>query len=306
MLKHSKQRNIVRTLLAWYKRSGRTFPWRDNTNPYHILLSEIMLQQTQTRRVLEKYPELLRQFPTLRSLAAAPLRDVVMAWRGMGYNNRAVRLHRLARNLVNLHDGKIPAEYDALIPLPGIGKYTANAILSSAFGMRRAIVDVNVRRVMSRIFWRMKSTSEMRADREIWQLAAEILPRKNIYDWNQALMDFGAIVCTSRKPACMLCPVSQLCLSKKFMGRTALQRRRPVKGVDGIPDRIYRGHVVRQLRMLNGNRSIRADALGKKVRAGFSRRHEKWFVALLRGLEKDGLIRIRGNGSLTSCRVSLA
>lgn len=306
MPKNNKQRSIVKSLLAWYERHGRTFPWRGISNPYRILISEIMLQQTQASRVLDKYPEFLKRFPSLRSLATATQRDVVIAWKGMGYNNRAVRLHRLARIVLSKNGERIPADYDSLIALPGIGRYTANAILSSAFGQRCAIVDVNVQRVLSRMFWKMDSPREMRAAREIWQIAERLLPRDNVYDWNQALMDFGATVCTARNPNCNKCPVAQACTSKKFMGRTTDPKRKSEKKIDGIPTRLHRGKIIQQLRNLNSGRSIRADVLGKRILRNFSQRNEKVFVALLLGLEKDGLIRLRGNGTLISRRVSLA
>lgn len=306
MRKNNKQRNVVKSLLAWYKRHGRTFPWRGISNPYRILVSEIMLQQTQASRVLDKYPVFLNRFPSLRSLATAAQRDAVIAWKGMGYNNRAVRLHRLARIVLSKYGGRIPADYDSLIALPGIGRYTANAILSSAFGQRCAIVDVNVQRVLSRMFWKLDSPREMRAAKEIWQLAERLLPRNNVYDWNQALMDFGATVCTSRKPDCNECPVAKACTSRKFMSRTIVLKRKSEKKIDGIPNRLHRGNVVQHLRNLKSSRSIRADVLGKRILRNFSQRNEKRFAALLLGLEKDGLLRLRGNGTLRSRRVSLA
>ncbi|MBX2991346.1 MAG: A/G-specific adenine glycosylase [Bacteroidetes bacterium] len=306
MRKTNKQHNIVKSLLAWYTRHGRTFPWRGISDPYRILVSEIMLQQTQASRVLDKYPEFLNRFPSLRSLATATQRDVVIAWKGMGYNNRAVRLHRLTRIVLSEYKGRIPEDYDSLIALPGIGRYTANAILSSAFGQRCAIVDVNVQRVLSRIFWKMDSLRKMRAATEIWQLAEKLLPRNDVYNWNQALMDFGATVCTSRKPDCIKCPVGQACASKKLMTGTTVFKRKPGKQIDGIPNRLHRGKVIQHLRNLNSGRSIRADALGRKILHNFSQRNKKRFADLLLGLEKDGLIRLRGKGILTTRRVTLA
>lgn len=265
-----------------------------------------MLQQTQVGRVQEKYPAFLRRFPTLRSLARAKQREVILAWRGMGYNNRAVRLHKFAQAVTHNHRGKIPRDFDALIALPGIGKYTANALLSSAFGKQLPIVDVNVQRVISRVFWRMKSTADMRAANVIWKRAEEILPKGRAYDWNQALMDLGALVCTARNPKCEACPVAALCASCATMTRSLAPRARREPSLNGIPNRMYRGKIIERLRHLNGTGSIRADVLAESISPTYSHRNEKWFRKLLNDLANDELIRVRGKGSLRATRVSLA
>ena len=310
MPKSSKQRNVVRTILTWYKRQGRTLPWRLPTgqaggisNPYRILISEIMLQQTQVSRVLVKYPEFLRNFPTLRSLANAKQRDVVLAWQGMGYNNRAVRLHGFAQTVFKNYRGKIPQTFESLIALPGIGKYTANAMLSSAFGKDLPIVDVNVQRVFSRIFWKMDSTAAMKSSKEIWRLAEVILPKRKAYDWNQAVMDLGATVCTARNPKCDACPVAQLCASRKRMNRESPVRPKREPSLDGIPNRFYRGRIIERLRTRTG--SVRLDVLGKAIYPKFAKQHEAWLRSVLSDLERDKLICVHGNGSLRSSRVVL-
>jgi len=282
---------VVRTVLRWYRQQGRTLPWRNITNPYRILVSEIMLQQTQVSRVLVKYPEFLRRFPSIRKLAAAWQKDVVIAWRGMGYNNRAVRLHRLAQEVVNKHNGVLPDTYETLAQLPGVGRYTANALLVSAFRRDVPIVDVNVRRVLSRIFWRMKSTLETRSEEEIWELAGRLLPSRNAYAWNQALMDLGAMVCTARTPRCDVCPAAALCASRKTarQARPSPTKREPAK--DGIPNRIYRGRIIEALRRQNGQRRIGLDLLGRAIHPQYSPKHRPWLDSLMVGLEKDGLIR---------------
>lgn len=302
MQKNNQQRNVVRAIERWYKRHGRTLPWRGIANPYRIFIAEIMLQQTQVHRVLEKYPEFLRRFPTLRSLACAKQRDVVVAWRGMGYNNRAVRLHKFAHAVLHNHRGQIPHDFDALIALPGIGRYTANALLSSAFSKRLPLVDINVRRVLSRIFWRMRSTAEMRTADEIWDCAEEILPHRNAYDWNQALMDMGALICVARKPKCDVCPVARLCASRATMKWKPISRLQREPSLNGIPNRLYRGRIIERLREVN---DIRADVLGKAIHPRFSSRSEHWLRKLLSDLERDGLVLVRGNGSLQKTRVSL-
>ena len=174
--RRNNRTRLTGLVLRWYARHGRILPWRETRNPYRILISETMLQQTQVQRVLTRYPEFLHRFPTFRSLAKAPLRDVVMIWRGMGYNNRAVRLHLLARAVVQEHDGVLPDNHEALSALPGIGRYTANALLAFAFGRTVPVVDVNVRRVLSRILWEMESMNSVQEEKAVWKAAERLLP----------------------------------------------------------------------------------------------------------------------------------
>ncbi len=321
MYNRSKQHKVVGTILRWYARHGRSLPWRlparqndvglvgldpGVVNPYRILISEIMLQQTQVSRVLIKYPRFLRRFPTLRALAKSRQRDVVMEWQGMGYNNRAVRLHRLAQMVMQKYRGRIPKEYDQLVSLPGIGRYTANALRASAFGETVPVVDVNVQRVLSRIFWEMGTTKHVRALKQIWEFADNLLPRGRTYDWNQALMDLGASVCTARNPQCGHCPATSLCASRSSMSRIVSQEPKREPSLEGIPNRMYRGRIVEALRQTKGARSLRADQLGKRIHSSFGRRHTTWLRDLLSGLQEDGLIQVRGNGSLKTQYVSLA
>ena len=284
-----QHKRLVRTILRWYVRQGRTLPWRNISNPYRVLLSEIMLQQTQVHRVLGKFPLFVRRFPTLRSLADSAQRDVVIAWQGMGYNNRAVRLRRLARIVMGRHKGKIPKTYDELASLPGIGRYTANAILAAVYQCRVPVVDVNVRRLFSRLFWRMRATTEMRSEEDIWNIAEKVLPRSRVYDWNQALMDLGATICTAREPLCGKCPAVWLCASSRSIRRTTRERKHePTR--NGIPNRIYRGRLVEILRKHN-RRGLPFESLGNKIHPHYASRHRHWLEELVSGLEKDGLVR---------------
>lgn len=289
---------LVRTILRWYSRQGRTLPWRlptgqagNITNPYRILVSEVMLQQTQVSRVLVKYPEFLHRFPSIRKLATAKQREVVIAWRGMGYNNRAVRLHRLAKTVVLKYGGTLPPSFEELIALPGIGRYTAHALLASAFRKDVPIVDVNVRRLFSRVFWRMKTTADMRPVNEIWELAGELVPKQRAYDWNQALMDLGATICTARSPQCSACPVAALCSSRNAMKRVMPSPGKQEPMRDGIPHRIYRGRIIETLRQHHGRKRLRPDAVGRTIHPEYSTKHRRWLESLLTGLVKDGLIR---------------
>ncbi len=184
--------SFQRQILAWYDRFKRDLPWRGDPDPYHILVSEVMLQQTQVDRVVPKYLAFLDRFPTLQSLAAASVADVLREWQGLGYNRRALNLKRAAEAAVRDHGGKLPSTVDALETLPGIGKYTARAVASFAFGIQVPVVDTNVRRVLRGFAGRELS------DRETWELAERLLPPGRAADWNQALMDYGALVDRAR------------------------------------------------------------------------------------------------------------
>jgi A/G-specific adenine glycosylase len=263
-----------------------------------------MLQQTNVTRVLGAFPRFLRRFPTLDALATARRRDVILAWQGMGYNNRAVRLHLLAMTLRDQYDGRLPRQPEVLRTLPGIGRYTAHALANVVYRKRVPVVDVNIRRFYSRYFFTMRTVTELRRDDEMWTLAARILPQRQSYVWNQALMDVGAMICTARAPLCSFCPVAQKCLSRLTMDRTArpTQKREPT--MHGVPNRIYRGRIIEQLRRHHGRAALTAARLGILVDSHFTARQGPWMDAVLHALEHDGLITVRRNGSSTY--VSLA
>jgi A/G-specific adenine glycosylase len=174
-----------------------------------VLVSEIMLQQTQVERVIPKYQEFLDRYPTLAALAAADVTEVKRAWYPLGYNIRPVHLHGIARETIARYDGRLPADEQGLLALPGVGRYTAGAIRSFAYGERAPILDTNVRRVLGRVFHAEDGRKVRTA--AMWALAARILPRRRVYDFNQALMDFGATWCTARKPLCLPCPMRRFC-----------------------------------------------------------------------------------------------
>ena len=198
---------VQAALLSWFDATGRRLPWRETGDGYAILVSEVMLQQTQVDRVIPVYHAFLRRFPTFESLADAPAGEVIRAWAGMGYNRRALNLQRAAQAVVERHGGALPTDPKALRSLPGVGEYTANALACFAQGRQVAVVDTNVRRVLGRVFhW--PSTP---LDREVAETAERVLPEGKAWAWNQALMDLGATVCTSRRPTCLLCPVRAAC-----------------------------------------------------------------------------------------------
>lgn len=207
-----------RRLLGWYAEHGRDLPWRRTRVPYRILLSEVMLQQTQVDRVVPKYHQFLARYPTLEALAAARPQEVRRLWYPLGYNVRPGRLRAIARETVARYDGRLPDDAERLRRLPGIGRYTAGAILSFAYGRDVAVLDTNVRRVLGRVFLGPRRLGRMRGERRLWELAESLVPRGRGYDFNQALMDFGAIWCTPRRPRCRRCPMKRFCQSYPVNG----------------------------------------------------------------------------------------
>jgi A/G-specific adenine glycosylase len=210
------RRQFRQRLLAWYTRHGRDLPWRQTDDPYHILVSEIMLQQTQVDRVLPKYAEWLDKFPSLEALANAPQGEVFKAWYPLGYNIRPQRLQSIAREAVAKYGGTLPSDEATLRSFKGIGAYTAGAIRSFAFRERAAILDTNVARVLFRVFVASGDPKSHAMKRHLWSVAESLVPHRRVFDFNQALMDLGATVCVSRKPKCLVCPVAKGCRALPF------------------------------------------------------------------------------------------
>lgn len=210
-------------LLRWYAQHGRDLPWRHTRDPYYILVSEMMLHQTQVARVIEKYHEWLAAFPTFEALASAPVEEVKELWRPLGYNYRPERLHQIAKIVMNEFGGKLPSSLEKLVKFHGIGRYTAGAILSFAFHQDAPIVDTNIRRVIQRIFDVQGDPTRSVVRREIWRLAEALIPLGNAATFNQALMDFGALICTARNPACSSCEANDICLSRYMREKHVLK-----------------------------------------------------------------------------------
>ena len=208
------KRKFRERLLKWYAQHGRDLPWRKTAVPYEILVSEIMLQQTQVDRVLPKYQEWLAKYPTMEDLAEAPLAEVKKTWYPLGYNIRPVRLHSIARESVVRYGGTLPREPERLLAFKGIGRYTAGAIRTFAFREDAPILDTNVMRVLHRVF--VGKGDAKRQKTALWGLSEAMIPRGKGYDFNQALMDFGAMVCTARDPYCLLCPMNGFCKAYPF------------------------------------------------------------------------------------------
>lgn len=222
-------RLLQSTLLDWFAREKRDLPWRRTTDPYAIWLSEVMLQQTQVVTVIPYWERFIARFPTLHALAEAPVEDVLALWTGLGYYARARNLHRAAQVLVERHDGIFPDDLAALEALPGFGPYTAGAVASLALGMDAALVDGNVARVLCRVEGWELGSEEARA--RSWKHAPTLLPAGRCGDWNQALMELGATVCTPANPRCDVCPVASLCRAaiRGEPGRFPLPKVRPEK-----------------------------------------------------------------------------
>lgn len=276
-----------RALLTWYGRTARDFPWRCTRDPYAVLVSEIMLQQTQASRVVAAYESFLARFPDVDALADASPAEVLTAWRGLGYNRRALALQAAARAVVERHGGVVPDDYDALRALPGVGDYTARAVLAFAYDRDVAPVDTNIARVLSR------TVAEAPLGRAALQrLADSLVPRGRGRDWSLALMDLGATVCTARSPKCGACPVRRQCA---WRGADApdpatqgAARPRPQPRFAGS-DRYHRGRIVEALRA----GSVPRAHLGRSAELPDGARLE----AILAGLLADGLVEEDG-GSL--------
>ena len=233
-----------------------------------------------------KFIEWLERFPTLESLAASTQRDVLLAWSGMGYNRRALLLHKTATELVVKFGGVIPGDPEILITLPGIGRYTSHAIASFAFARRVPLVDVNIRRVISRLAERQPFKNSLIDENTVWRLAGEYLPKRKVAQWNQALMDFGATVCTTVNPSCPECPVTDLCASSGNMkkSRTNTRKSQP------IPRRIYRGKIIEFLRGRTPTHSATFSQIGFQIKPGFSEEHHLWLQDILATLQRDSMI----------------
>lgn len=288
--------SIRTSILRWYRRTARAFPWRgDHVDPYMVLVSEFMLQQTQASRVAEKMPVFLDRFPSIRTLAAADNADIIRAWQGMGYNSRALRLRDAARAIVERHDGVVPHDVDTLRTLPGIGPYASSAIACFAYGVRTIVLDVNIRRVYSRTAERQTTTIDVLPDARLRDIAEALIPHDDPAEWHHAVMDLGATICTARSPQCMACPLTSICPSSNTM-REAVRAKKKEPSFRGLPNRIWRGRVVEALRS-----PVHADGMG--MRTLFTRitatppsdDDMQWFGTIVDALRKDGMIVVEGD-----------
>ena len=204
-------RRFRQRLRNWYRKHARTLPWRTDPDPYRVWVSEIMLQQTQVATVVDYYHRFLKRFPDLNTLADADEQEVLRLWEGLGYYRRARQLRRAAIEIVKQHNGVFPSDRASLLALPGIGRYTAGAILSIAFGQREPILEANTIRLLSRLLLLREETTRSDSQRRLWELAELLLPAKDLGSFNQALMELGSLVCTPQNPACYECPIQEIC-----------------------------------------------------------------------------------------------
>jgi A/G-specific adenine glycosylase len=292
-------RSIRRSLLIWYARRGRAkLPWRVRRNPYYTLVSEFMLQQTQVDRVVPRFEAFVERFPNFAALAAASPADVLRAWKGLGYNSRAVRLKAVADAVVARYDGAMPSETDALRALPGVGPYTAAAIRAFAFDLDDAPVDTNVRRIVHRLFFGIEYPAQVPA-RELAAHARSLARLGKAHDWNSALMDLGAAICTARAPQCPICPLRRTC-SAAPIDPAGLERRRrmaralPEPRKPSVPfektNRYARGRIVDRLRELPPGARISLLDLHRALSPLLPGRSENDVRAFVSGLERDGLV----------------
>jgi len=326
---------FVTEIWAWYARHKRVLPWRDSAETddtqraYRVFVSEIMLQQTQVPRVIVIFRTFLEKFPTINDLAQASNKDVILAWKGMGYNSRALRLRDAARIIIDEHNGIFPSDYDQLLSIKGIGPYTAAAIRNFAFNMATPCIDTNIRRILHRTFvgpetadgeWEMNDKKLLKIAEEVLNVAIEPefqfsnfnFPfRCDAANWHAALMDFGSLVQTKSNPKWDICPLTEKGImkttKKNFESRILnngnqtskfkLQnstRREPgrFEGAKYVPNRIFRGRIVDALREHD---HLTFDQLGPQICSDWNSEHHAWLKKILHKLTQDALIAKRGD-----------
>ena len=310
-LETEQLKRVHSELLQWYASEQRYLPWRSTHDPYAILVSEMMLQQTQVQRVLPKYEQFLAVFPTLADLAAASKADVISVWVPLGYNMRAVRLQSIAQQVMDGYDGSIPDTIEELLTLKGIGRYTAGAIACFAFKKQVAMVDTNIHRVLHRIFLGLDLSEPRLTNDQRLIFAEQVLPEGKAYDWNQALMDLGATTCTSTNPQCACCPLQDVCRTYAELSQYSLfppgtvmrQLRKVAEKKETYPkqpftstNRYFRGRIVDHLCSLPEGQRIPLTVLGPKIKQEFQPEDLIWLQRLVEKLAKDGLLDFAENG----------
>jgi A/G-specific adenine glycosylase len=276
MTKAEKMSNFTRVLFEWHKNNYRPMPWRKTHDPYKILVSEIMLQQTQVDRVRKKYVEFLKKFPTVSVLAAASLGDVLRVWSGLGYNRRAKYLHECAKQVVALYDGKFPKTFTELTLLPGIGRSTAGALLAFSFGQDTPMIDTNIRRILVRVFFKKIIPS----DKELYVFAQLLIPKGKGRMWNYAMLDLGATQCTARGHS-HVCPLLSL---HGVVGDFAYKK--PQKQFKDSR-RYYRGQILKLL--------VREHSLSVALLPKLLGKSKLEITDLLNDLKREGMIVERKN-----------
>ena len=291
---------LGRQLLAWYRRNQRSLPWRETSDPYRIWISEIMLQQTQVDTVIPYYHRFLKAFPTVSSLARAPLQNVLKVWENLGYYSRARNIHAASKVIVEKFGAQVPDNFEDIKSLPGIGLYTAGAILSIAYGQVLSAVDGNVRRILYRLFAIRKPVDDTREQKQLQKLAASLIPVKHPGDFNQALMDLGATLCKAKNPNCSRCPIANLCQAR----RHDLQNVLPItRKAPAIPHRQAAAAVIRNAKgmMLVVQRPASGLLASLwKLPGGFIKANEDMEKSLRRNVKEELGISIRPGKHMAS------
>lgn len=287
-------------LLGWYSANQRTLPWRTNNSPYYVVVSEFMLQQTQVPRVIEKFKEFLERFPTIQDLAKASKAEVIESWSGLGYNRRALLLHKFAQEVCEKYSGNIPENKEQLQELPGMGPYTTGAVLSFAYNLPEPAIDVNVRRIYLRFFQGKDQGLPMSKaeEKELYQFAKQSIPKNKSADFHSALMDFGSSICTRNNPSCNTCPLQNNCAffplynnqkDKVLFVMEKKQEQGITENGKHIPNRIFRGRIVEFVRNNQGNEVLVAE-LGMQIKKDYRKENEVWLLSLCNKLKDDGLL----------------
>jgi A/G-specific adenine glycosylase len=290
-------RRIQRHLLQWYATHGRhALPWRTQRSPYRTVVSEFMLAQTQVERVVPKFESFIARFPDFQSLATASRAEILREWKSLGYNSRAVRLHRLARAVVERYGGALPPNVEELRALPGIGPYTAAAVRAFGFDIDDAPVDTNIRRVVNRLHFGLEHPHAA-PSRDLEVRARDLVPAGRAHDWNSAMMDLGAAICTARAPKCLLCPLRGDCAAAPIDAaalerlRGSAARRSPQHNVPFERSARYaRGRIVDRLRELPPGERISLLDLHRSIATTVAGRSVGEIDEFVSALERDGLV----------------